>query len=176
MNPLFDRAIARGIDPKTLVMLERFEAATLKNPNDAQAYYSMGRWWHWKAEYAKALDHLNKAVQLDPTFSAALCARADLRATCPDPEYRDGAYAIDDATSALNLARAAGLLKNDWQHRMYLRIVAAAFAEAGDFAGALQVETELTNMAITKKTKLEGEQRMESYRVHKPIRLEKGLM
>src|SRR4029077_15790965 len=47
-------------------------------------------WWHWSQLYAKASRRFDRAVELDPGFAYALCARASLLATCPDPAYRDG--------------------------------------------------------------------------------------
>ncbi|QDT48177.1 hypothetical protein Pan258_22170 [Symmachiella dynata] len=176
MNPLFERAKERGVDPKTLIALEKFESDIARDPYDAYAYANMGCWWHWKQEYAKALDHLNTAIRLDGNFAYALCSRADLRATCPDAAYRDSEAAVDDATKAFNIARIEGRLNQDWQHRMFLRVLAAAHAEAGNYGAAIEIENEALRFTITKSATRKITTRLAKYESCEPIRDERGII
>ena len=103
---------AWGPDPKTRRVVERFEAQIARDPDDACAYATRGLWWHWNEEYARAQDHYDTAVRLDPVFAHARCARASLLATCPDARYRNGEVAVRDATVALDVARESGQLRH----------------------------------------------------------------
>lgn len=176
MNPLFERAKARGVDPKTLLALEQFEADVTRDPNDEYAYANIGRFWHFRGEYAKALDHYNTAIRLVPCFAYALCARADLRSTCPDPVFRDGESAVRDATEAVNVARDNGEFRENWLHRMYLRVLAAAYAEAGNFTVAIETEQEALAFAITKSAISKINHHLAKYGLREPIRDEHGVI
>ena len=170
------RAKARGIDTKTLYMLERFESAIARDPNDANAYTEMGDWWYSQRDYRKALDHLETAVQLDGKFASALCIRASLFATCPDAGFRDGTRAVHDAEAAISIAGNLGELRRDWRHRSYLRVLAASYAERGDFPPAIGTLEEALTMTITKSATRELAGDLESYRRKQPIRAEKGIV
>jgi hypothetical protein len=97
------------LDPKTLRAIERFEAEIARDASDPFAYVNMGLGWHWTGHYARALEQLSLAY--------ALCARASLLATCPDPTCRNGASALVDATAALNIAREKKELTTNWKRR-----------------------------------------------------------
>jgi tetratricopeptide (TPR) repeat protein len=157
-------------------MLEQFLADVARNPDDAVAYARMGQWWHWKRHYADALDLLNRSIRMDPDFAFARCARADLLSTCPDAAYRDGTSAVDDARTALNIARRKGELKKDWRHREYLRVLAAAYAETGDFAAAIETEHESLAFAITDRAACAIKAHLAKYEAREPIRKAGGLM
>jgi tetratricopeptide (TPR) repeat protein len=176
MNPLFLRAKERGVDPKTLMALEQFEADISRDPNDAFAYASMGHWWHCKSEYAKALEHYNTAIRLDPKFAYALCARADLQSTCPSQEFRNGQAAVTDAARATEIAQESGHLKRDWRHRMYLRVQAAAHAETGDYEAAIAIETGALEMAVTKSATRKITDNLATYRLQQPVRDPRGII
>jgi hypothetical protein len=110
----------------------------------------MGLWWYWNGAYAGASERFDSAVRLDPKFSRALCWRAALRGTCPDPIYRDGKGAVSDASGAIALARAGRELSTNWKHRVYLETLAAALAERGDFEAAAEVERQALPYCITR--------------------------
>ena len=73
-------------DCKTRRAVEILEAQMARDPGDPDPHFRMGLWWHLVKEYRKAMDQYNIAIQLDPRFAYALCARASLLATCPDAE------------------------------------------------------------------------------------------
>ena len=176
MDSLYEHAIELGVYPKTLMALERFAVEIARDPNDAYAYATMGQWWHWEKEYAMALDHLNTAIRLDGVFAHALCARADLRATCPDAAYRDGKSAVNDATKAMKIAREEGKLKGGWRHRMYLRVLAAAYAEAGRFVAAIRTEIKALRLAVSKSAKGKIKTALAHYIFLRPIRDDRGII
>ncbi len=176
MDSMHERARLRGVDVKTLLMLEQFEAQIARDPRDAFAYAQMGHWWHWKRQYAKALEHYNTALDLDPNCVLALCARADLRATCPDGAYRNGQGAVSDATRALEIARSRGGPRQDRFCRMYLRVLAAAHAEAGDFSTAIEVESEGFAYTVSRLRGKEIQSRLSSYAAGQATRHPQGIL
>src|SRR5262249_58295084 len=88
------------------------------SPNDPVAHLNRGIWQHKRGSYEASLSDYDRAILLNPRVAYAFCARASLRATCPDNAFRDGRLAIDDARVALNLAEQAGELIGDWRHRL----------------------------------------------------------
>ncbi len=170
MNPLFERARERGVDPKTLIMLEQFEEQTARNPRDADAFAQMGSWWIGKRDYAAAIEHLNNALEFDRDNKHALRNRAKLKATCPEPTFRDGPGALRDITRVLQLEGSAGRLNGDWLHRLYLRIQAAAYAELRQFDTAIKIANEALAISITNLAKDKVNRELERYRVGEPYR------
>jgi tetratricopeptide (TPR) repeat protein len=170
MNPLFERARERGVDPKTLMMLERFEEQTALNPRDADAFAQMGSWWVGKRDYAAAMEHIDKALEYDSSNVNALRYRAKLRSTCPDAAYRDGEGALRDITRAMDIENADGRLNGDWLHRLYLRIRAAAHAELGQFDIAIATANEALDLSITRLAQDKVKRELAQYELGEPYR------
>jgi len=166
----------QGRGAKTLFVIRRFEAEIARDASDAYAYDKMGLWWHWEEHYSKAFELYNIAIRLDPHLSHALCARASLLATCPDPKYRDGASAVRDATTALDIARKNGELHSDWLQRMYLQTLAAAHAEHGDFEQAVRFQHEALEYSVTMRAYYEVIGRLKRFHARQPARERFGLV
>ena len=166
----------RGIDPKTRRRVERFEAQIARDPGDAYAYVNMGLWWHWLEHYAKAIDHYDIAIQLDPRFAYARCARASLLATCPDPRFRSGVSAVRDATAALGIASETNRLTTNWKRRMYLGALAAALAERGDFDAAVRTQRETLPFCITRTNENVANVRIAQFQGRQALRAATGLI
>jgi hypothetical protein len=81
-----------------------------QNPQDTVSYLNRGIWHHWHGSFAKALADFDTSVTIAPTIAYAFCARASLRATCPDATFRNGQMALDDARTARKLAEQTGQL------------------------------------------------------------------
>jgi len=84
-----------------------------------------------------------------------------LRATCPDQHGRDGKGAVESATKACELSA--------WRNPNHLATLAAAYAEAGDFANAVKWEQQAIELA-PKDLVSELRLVLELYTAHKPRR------
>ena len=145
-------------------------------PDDPVAHLNRGIWHHWHGSYRKALSDYDRAIMLNPTIAYGFCARANLRATCPDHAFRDGWLALEDAQTAIKLAQKAGELNRDWRHRLYLWVLAAAHAAKNQFREAITFQTRALDLAITKTARSTISQRLEQYRTGNPTSEEKGLV
>ncbi len=85
--------------------------------------------WIAQGEYARALAGCDELIRLYPDLVEAHERRAWILATCPDARYRDGPRAVVSATRAAELTT--------WKNGVVLETLAAACAEAGDFAAAV---------------------------------------
>lgn len=144
-------------------------------------------------DYAAALNDLNVLTKVtyqttNPYGMAlALNWRAALRATCPNPSFRDGKAAVEDAKRACEMSK--------WKYADYIDTLASAYAEAGDFDSAVRYEQQAidlnrsgkdetlqktdypgsdklaANMAkIAQKALPEYLKRLELYKHHRPYR------
>ena len=104
------------------------------------------------------------AIALDPSSVPAHNARAWLRATCPDPKYRDGKQAVESATRACELST--------WKSPGELDTLAAAYAEAGDFDAAVKWEEEALKMHTDEEHRSGYRARLALYRARTPYREE----
>ena len=143
------RARLRGLSVKSLLTVEDCEARIARDAGDARAHFDLASHWHYLGEYAKARELYDEAVRLQPESAAILCGRAKFMATCPDAACRNGAIALRDSLAALEIARLAGELATEWKLRQYVRAVACAHAELGDFAAAVSVLRDALPMVVT---------------------------
>jgi tetratricopeptide (TPR) repeat protein len=131
------------------------------DPKSATTYYNRGILREAKAEYGQALSDYDDAVRIRPKYPAPWGARAWLEATCPDAKYRDGKKAVEDATQASQLTAGKEV--------RILETLAAAHAEAGDFASAVMWQEKAMELA-PEKLKPSVRFRLDLYRSHKPYR------
>ena len=76
---------------------------------------------------------------------------------------RDGKEAVDSATKACELT--------EWEKASYLGTLAAAYAEAGDFAAAVKWQTKAIELGKNEKEKEKYGKRLKLYKEKKPYRL-----
>ncbi len=80
--------------------------------------------------YAEALVGFEDMIRRYPDLVSAHEQRAWISATCPDARFRSGKLAVQEATRAAELA--------NWGDDGVLMVLAAAYAEVGDFASAVR--------------------------------------
>jgi tetratricopeptide (TPR) repeat protein len=84
------------------------------------------------AESIRETEHVISLQPKGRTYPDALNHLAWIRATCPDPAFRNGPKAIDYAKRACALTL--------WKDAASIDTLAAAYAEAGDFDSAVRFE------------------------------------
>ena len=90
-------------------------------------------------QYAGAVHYYCEALRLKPDFDAALNNLAMFRASCKQPEFRNGQEAVQLAEAACRLSGR--------RNPSFLGTLAAAYAEAGRFADAVKTMQEALALA-----------------------------
>jgi len=130
------------------------------NPRFADAYFGRGCASQGRKDHGRAIADYDQALRLDPRCMEAYCNRAWIFATCPDANNRNGRKAVESAKQAL--AIGPKLAPN-------MDTLAAAHAEAGDFAEA--VRWQKLALADPQFKNDEGaRQRLELYKKKQPYR------
>jgi tetratricopeptide (TPR) repeat protein len=132
------------------------------DPDFAVAYKGRGSVRDEKTEYGRALADFDQAIRIDPEYAHAYNDRAWLRATCPEAMFRDGKAAVADATKACEL--------DGWRDPDLVDTLAAAHAETGAFARAIEVQQKA--LALVKDQARAGSyrERLALYQAGKPYR------
>lgn len=99
-------------------------------PTYVKALLVRGKAARRKFDYAGAIDDYAEAARRAPENAEAHRTLAWILATCPLREFRDGARAVREGTRACELT--------GWKNPDCLNALAAACAEAGDFASAVK--------------------------------------
>ena len=143
-----------------------YDEAIRLDPSDPRTFANRGATRHARKEYDLALADYAASLRLDPDHPAALNNLAWLRATCPDPRYRDGRLAVESAARASDLARR--------KEPTRLGALAAAFAESGDFAKAVEWQGLANGLYPDPEDRRKGEARLKLYADKKPYRDEQA--
>jgi tetratricopeptide (TPR) repeat protein len=144
--------------------LRHFEAVLQKdNPKNA-ALIGRAHVWAKKKEYEKAHRDFFDALA-EPALDYALRDCARFLSVCPEARFRDGKRAVE-------LARKACELSHDGDRdACYLGTVAAAYAEAGEFAEAVRWQRRALEDSLLSKESRQKEMRaLEGYEKHQPLR------
>lgn len=112
--------------------------------------------------YDRALADYTEALRLSPSDAGTYNRRAWLRATCPDPACRDGKRAYEDAVRACRL--------NGYRSGGDLDTLAAAYAECGDFAHAVEYQHKAQALLTDEKERQAGLARLKLYSNKQPYR------
>ena len=131
-------------------------------PNFAAAHNHRGSMWAEQGDYEKALADYSEAIRIDPKQPDPHNGQAWLWATCPDARFRDGKKAVESATRACEL--------DEWIDPANLDTLAAAYAEAGEFASAVKWQTKAKESVRNNADKAAYEKRLEQYRSGQPYR------
>jgi tetratricopeptide (TPR) repeat protein len=172
-----------------------FQKALAIRPSDHRAHACLAVAYRMTGELEKSLASINAAIRYIPTRGSYYCDRAYvhaaarrldamnadlqeaakrspedrwvwlqrawLRATSTDDAHRNGPQAIEDATTACELTH--------WVDETSLDHLAAAYAESGDFAKAIEWEEKAIQLCpVPRRPKLES--RLELYKQSKPFR------
>jgi tetratricopeptide (TPR) repeat protein len=116
------------------------EKALAIDPDYENAHYNLGNSLLQLRRITEALAHYKKALQINPDDAEILNNMAWVLATCPDDNVRDGAKAVELAERADN---STGRTKP-----RIAATVAAAYAETGRFADAVQAARRAIELAV----------------------------
>jgi len=141
-----------------------FNEAIRLDPKYAKVYNSRGYAWVTKKEYDKAFTDFNEAIRLDSKDAWAYHNLAWFWATCPDEKYRDSKKSIGSATKACELT--------NWKDANKLGILAAVYAESGDFDKAVEWQEKANKLNTDAEDKKKGDERLKLYKDKKPYRYE----
>ena len=134
-------------------------------PATAEAYRDLADMLAEGQQYPEAIRYYREALRLKPDFEAALNNLALLRATCPQPECRNGREAVQLAEAACRLSQR--------RNANLLGTLAAAYAEAGRLPQAIQTLQEAQACAKASGTSdllsLQA-QMLQQFRAGKPFR------
>jgi hypothetical protein len=118
--------------------------------------------WEADREYARALAAFDELALAYPDFVDAHLSSARIRATCRDPQFRDGKLALASATRACELT--------NWKDVGALGTMAAAAAEMGRFAEAVKWQQTVVSLTPRPQNGDDCRERLDLYRSGQPYR------
>lgn len=132
--------------------------ATLPEPEPDASYLAAQK------DYARALAAYDELSRAQPDYVEAHLEGAWIRATCPDPRFRDGRRAVASATRACDLTH--------WSDTGALGVLAAAFAEAGAYSEAVRWQRKALLLAPGGSEAKEIRERLVLYETGRPYRMD----
>jgi tetratricopeptide (TPR) repeat protein len=117
-----------------------FDAAIRLKPDYAAAYGCRGLAHGRAGNFSASVADFQQMVKLTPQDDWAWSYLAELLATCKDDKIRNGPAAIEAATKACELSK--------WKVGFHIYILAAAYAETGDWDKAAAFEQKALDVGV----------------------------
>jgi tetratricopeptide (TPR) repeat protein len=119
-------------------------------------YTNRGIAWNRKGDYSKAILDWKAAIARRRNFHWPYQLLAQLYATCPDKQCRNGLEAINYATTACGLSV--------WKDPLDIEILAAAYAESGKFDVAATWQSQANEMYTNEADRKRGSDLLKAYK------------
>ena len=145
--------------------IEQFRTTLSISPNDPGTNAMLGNALVQKGLLREAAGHYQKALESEPESQLALNNLAWLLAAGPDDSLRDGKTAVELALKLNQVTRR--------NNPFYIRTLAAAYAEAGEFENAIEAGQSASGLAHVQGQHALAAQIQEEtdlYRQHRPLR------
>jgi tetratricopeptide (TPR) repeat protein len=142
--------------------LADYNQALAVDPNVAAAYSNRGVMEASRGEYDQANADYYRALTVDPNFATGYENLGFFQATCPDPRYRNGQKAFENASRGYQLA-------NGTDSYYTSNSLAVAYAECGDFEKARAWQEKVVELAPPEDKQMETS-RLELFKSAKPYR------
>jgi len=142
---------------------EHFDKYVETGPTEPSAHFGRALAFMMAARYPEARERLEQSVARLPENLELQHALARLLATCPEPQVRDGARALEMAQEVFR----------QQQNLDYAETLAMAWAETGQFDEAVRWQQQILDRATAMgaANRLPAlEQRLEAYRRREPAR------
>jgi tetratricopeptide (TPR) repeat protein len=131
-NPAF--WVARGNEWRRHLKLDEalsdYTRAIQIDPRFAAAYIARGNTWKQRRVFDRSIQEFTELIRIDPSNALAHMTLARILATTHESQFRNGAWAVDEATRACELTR--------WRDPDCLDTLAAACAEKGEYDVAIK--------------------------------------
>jgi tetratricopeptide (TPR) repeat protein len=158
---LSNRGLAYYLKGSHDLAIADLDKAIELDPKEPVAYNNRGAAYLKLGNFAAASADLHKAIDLKPEFPNPHKHLAWLKATCPVPDFRDGVAAVAHVQRAHHLAKESPA--------EYQALLAAAYAEAGDFTRAVECQTRCVDLSPPEVVPPMRE-RLTLYESHQPFR------
>jgi tetratricopeptide (TPR) repeat protein len=140
-----------------------FTSAIDLSPSNEVSHRNRALAYSRKKEWAKAVADYEQVIELNPESTVGLNGLAWMLCTAPDDKVRDGKRAVELAQKACDLT--------GHKNGGYLDTLAAAYAEAGEFAKAIEWQEKALKAGDLPVKEVDGaRQRLELYKTKKPYR------
>ena len=143
--------------------LADFNESLRLDPKNVEAIEYRGLLFEELGQYDKALADHRRAMELAPNDPHQIAVLAMMQAACPDAKYRNGNQAVSSAMKACQLSQ--------WQSAEAVSALAAAYAETGNFAKAVEFGQRAISVSVDPDKK-ELEEQLALYKDKKPYRRE----